>query len=314
VTLKILVVIDEKPIAAAALRAAAVLTERLNAELTVITIRPGTLATENPPSVGVEISACDRRGLPESIRALLEAMDLLAEARLIKLPLTIQLHDLPYGYLFFAEKATGERVFFKERFGYLIDELNQEIAENQHELVVIAVSRGCTFGRFSPANLPRQLALNLHCSFLVVRGGNPDDRYMICADGSPSSLRIFPFFKKLLPAIRGRIDVVCTHKLKPSPDEVQQAKRFLDTAKEWLTRCEKKVNVSQPRGSKRHELILYAAGNDSIIVMGESHKHDLRRRTLGTLPMKVMARTDSSFLMVKQSSTPDPEMFEGTYT
>jgi len=312
--LKILVVIDEKPIAVEALRTAAILTERLNAELTVITIRPGTLATESPPSVGVEIPVRDRRNLPESIRTLLGAMDLLAEARLLKLPATIQLNDLPYGYLFFAEKTSGERVLFKERFGYLIDELNQEIAENQHELVIISVPKSGTFGRFAPVNLPRKLALNLHCSFLVVRGGRPDDRYVICADGSPSSLRIFPFLKKFLPAIRGRIDIVCAHKLEPSPKEAKQAERCLDKIKEWLLRCDKKVNVSQPRGAKRHKVILDAAGNDSIIVMGESHKHEVQRRTLGTLPMKVMSRTDCSFLMVKQSTTPDLAMSEETFT
>jgi hypothetical protein len=47
--------------------------------------------------------------------------------------------------------------------------------------------------------------------------------------------------------------------------------------------------------------------------MGESHMHDVRRRTLGTLPIKVIARTDSSFLLVKQPTEPEPEMFEETF-
>jgi hypothetical protein len=44
--------------------------------------------------------------------------------------------------------------------------------------------------------------------------------------------------------------------------------------------------------------------------MGESQMHDVRRRTFGSLPMKVLARTDSSFMMVKQPTEPDPEMFD----
>jgi len=31
------------------------------------------------------------------------------------------------------------------------------------------------------------------------------------------------------------------------------------------------------------------------------------------LPIKVMARTDSSFLLVKQPTEPEPEMFEETF-
>ena len=47
--------------------------------------------------------------------------------------------------------------------------------------------------------------------------------------------------------------------------------------------------------------------------MGESHMHDVRRRTLGTLPMKVLPRTEASFLMVKQPTEPDPEMFDESF-
>jgi len=66
--------------------------------------------------------------------------------------------------------------------------------------------------------------------------------------------------------------------------------------------------------AKRFKAILDAAGRDAIIVMGESHMHDVRRRTLGTLPMKVLPRTEASFLMVKQPTEPDPEMFEESYS
>ncbi len=118
----------------------------------------------------------------------------------------------------------------------------------------------------------------------------------------------------MLPAIRGPIDLICVQQPEPDPQEVAQAEHCLNLANEWLTRCGKAVKVSQPRGPKRYKVILEAAGSDAIIVMSESHMHDVRRRTLGTLPMKVMPRTDASFLMVKQPTEPDPEMFEETFT
>jgi nucleotide-binding universal stress UspA family protein len=312
--LKILAVIDGKPASGAALQAAAQLSERLRSELGVITVRSGTHATESPPPVGVDIPAADRRNLPEGIQLLLGAADLLVEAGLLAAVTQIKLRDMPHGHVFFAEKTSGERVFFLERFGSLVDELNNEIAESQFELVVIAAPRRGPLGRFAPMNLPRKLALDLHCSFLVVRGGSPDSRYVVCADGSASSRRIFPFFKKLLPAVRGPIDLICVQKPDPDPKEVEQAEHCLTLANTWLTRCGKHVNVRQPRGVKRFKVILEAAGIDAIIVMGESHMHDVRRRTLGTLPMKVLPRTDASFLMVKQPTEPDPEMFEESFS
>jgi nucleotide-binding universal stress UspA family protein len=312
--LKILVAIDRKPTSAAAIRAAAQIAERLSAELAVITVRSGTHATETPPPVGVDIPTQDRSSLPDGIRILLQAADTLAASGHLNPVTRIKLRDLPYGHVFFAQKTSGERMLFSERFGSLVDELNHEIAENQFDLVVIAAPRRGPLGRFAPMNIPRKLALDLHCSFLVVRGGMPDDRYVVCVDGSPSSRRIFPFLKRLLPSIRGRIELVCVQKPTPDPKDVAQAEHCLTLASAWLTRCGKDIRVYQPRGAKRFKVILEAAGRDAVIVMGESHMHDVRRRTLGTLPMKVLPRTEASFLMVKQPTEPDPEMFEESFS
>lgn len=312
--MKILVAIDRKPASAAAIQAAARIAERLNAELAVITVRPGTHATETPPPVGVDIPADDRSSLPDGIRILLQAADALAASGHLNPVTRIRLRDLPYGHVFFLQKASGERMFFSERFGNLVDELNHEIAENQFDLVVIAAPRRGPLGRFAPMNIPRKLALDLHCSFLVVRGGMPDDRYVVCADGSPSSRRIFPFLKRLLPSIRGRIELVCVQKPVPDPQEAAQAEHCLTLASAWLARCGKDIRVLRLQEAKRFKAILEAAGRDAIIVMGESHMHDVRRRTLGTLPMKVLPRTEASFLMVKQPTEPDPEMFDESFS
>lgn len=311
--MKILAVIDGKPASTGALNAAALLTARLKGTLGVITIRSGTHATENPPPVGVDIPARERQHLSESVKLLLGAAEHLAGAGRLEPLNAIRLSDLPHGHLFLAQGVDGGQVPFTERFGSLVEELNHEIAENQYELVIVAAPRRGALGRFAPLNIPRKLALDLHCSFLVVRNGTPDSRFVVGADGSPSSRRIFPFLKKLLPAIRGPIDLICVQKPEPDPQEVERAEHCLDLANKWLTHCGKAVRVSQPRGAKRYQVILEAAGSDAVIVMGESHMHDIRRRTLGTLPMKVMPRTDASFLLVKQPTEPDPEMFEETF-
>jgi nucleotide-binding universal stress UspA family protein len=311
--LKILAVFDGKPASVAALKTAAVLADRLQAELGVVTVRSGTHATESLPPIGWDIPAEDRNQFPEGIRVLLRGADILVEAGLMRPPASIRLRDLPHGHLFAAERTSGEPVFFAERFGSLIDELNREVEESGHDLIVIAAPRRGALGRFAPMNVPRKLALDLNCSFLVVRGGSADSRLLVCADGSPSSRRIFPFLKSLLPAVRGRIELICAHRGSPDPKDVAQADHCLEMARAWLGRCGKEVAVSQPRGETRYKLILEAAGDDAIIVMGESHMHDVRRRTLGTLPMKVMPRTDASFLLVKNPTAPDPEMFDESF-
>jgi len=161
-------------------------------------------------------------------------------------------------------------------------------------------------------NLPRKLALDLHCSFLVVRA-ECRTAAMWCA---PTDHRLRVAFSPFSRDCCGRPRPHRPHlrsETGPRPAGGRTGAHCLTLANAWLTRCGKDVTVRQPRGSKRFKVILEAAGNDAIIVMGESHMHDVRRRTLGTLPMKVLPRTDASFLMVKQPTEPDPEMFDESF-
>jgi nucleotide-binding universal stress UspA family protein len=307
---KILVIVDDKPAAPRALQTAAGLARKLGSELGVVTVRNGTHATENLAPVGVDIPAADWPALPAGIRILLQAAESLAADGLI-LPLaSIKLRDVPHGHLFFGIKTTGERVMFAERFGSLIGEVNQEIAESHYNLVVAAVPRRGTLGRFISTNIPRRLALDLDCSFLVVRGGNLEGRFLVCADGSPSSRRIFPLLKKLLPALPGPADLIYVQKPDAGSDETARAAHCLEQAAAWLSRCGRAVRVLRPRSARRAEPILEEAGSDALVIMGESHHHDIRRRTVGVLPLKVLARTDASFMLVKHATEADPEMFE----
>ncbi len=308
--MKILAVFDDKPASMQALEAALALAERTRAAMGVVAVRSMTHATEETPPVGVDIPVAERRSLPVGIQALLGAADRMVAAGFLSPFTTVKLRDMPYGHLFYLLRTDGERMLFTERFGSLVDELNQEIDANGYNLVLIASPRRGALGRFAPMNVPRKLALDLHCSFWIARGGSPDSRCVICADGSPSSRRIFTLFRELLPALPGPVDLVCARRPDDSAQDVETADRCLEQASAWLMRRGKTVRVLKPEGKKRFELILAAAGSDAVIVMGESHMHDVRRRTLGSLSTKVMARTESSFVLVKLADEPEPEVFE----
>ena len=53
------------------------------------------------------------------------------------------------------------------------------------------------------------------------------------------------------------------------------------------------------KGDRPEEVIVAAAGDDAVIFLGASLRHDVYRRLLGSLPIQILARTKSSVLVVK---------------
>ena len=314
--MKLLAYTDGKPASIRVLHFAATLKMRLGAELAVITVRSGTHATEAPPPVGVDIPLADSHLLQEGLGILAKAAGVLAERDLLVSPPAIVIHDMPQGHMFSCKTKTGEPVRFYECFGHFIEALNHEIDINEYNLLIIGPRRRSGLQRLLAPDASRQLALDLHTSLLVVRGGGPDSRYLVCADGSPSSRRLFPLLKDLLPAVRRPVDIIWVKEPAADPDQIREVEEDLGHVSGWLEGCAKKGVLHCPEGDRNRtaDLIIDTAGADSVVVMGASLRHDLYRRTIGSISMEVLSRSDSSVLLVKLPPEADSEYFKETFT
>jgi nucleotide-binding universal stress UspA family protein len=311
---RLLVYTDGKPDALRALHFAAELKRRLNAELSVITVRSGTHAAEEPPPVGVKLTAGQRTELPQGLQILLHAASALVEEGVLAPIDTIKIRDIPQGYMFYCEGAADERIAFYECFGDFVEAINREVDEHGYSLLIVAPPRRGRLGQLVSGNTTRELALDLNTSLLVVHGGGPDSRFLICADGSPSSRRIFPMLMQLLPAIRQPVDMLYVRLPDADPQLVATAKSCLKEAGKWLTGCRKIGAVNVCESSSRADTILEAAGEASIIMMGASLRHDVYRRMLGSLPMRILERTPSSVLIVKRLPEEDPDFMKEPFS
>jgi nucleotide-binding universal stress UspA family protein len=311
--MKLLAYTDGGPASIRALHFAAALKMRLGAELAVITVRSGTHATEAPPPVGVEFPLADSSLLPEGLSILAKAADVLAEGDLLLSPHAVVIHDMPQGHMFSCKTKTGEHVRFYECFGHFIEALNHEIDMNEYNLLIIGPRRRSGLQRLLAPDASRQLALDLHTSLLVVRGGGPDSRYLVCADGSPSSRRLFPLLKELLPAVQRPVDIIWVKEPAVDPDQIRVAEKDLGHVSEWLKDCAKKGVLHCQEGNRTADLIIDTAGNDSVVVMGASLRHDLYRRTVGSISMEVLSRSDSSVLLVKLPPEADSDYFKEAF-
>ena len=266
------------------------------------------------PHPGVALPLTEKDRLPAGIQTLVGAMEKLVENGLLVPQASITIKDAPLGHLFTGTTAAGERLPFYECFGHLLETLNQFVEEHQVHLLMLSSPRRPRLSGLLAGDVTRNLILDLHTSILFVRGGGPDDRYVLCADGSPSSRRVFPFLKHLLPAVKDPLEILWVKKPVADPDAVQAAEECLMHADEWLRNCGKTAVLHQLQGVRPADLILETAGRRAVIVLGASLRHDLVRRLKGSLPMDIIAQTESSVLLVKLPHEADAEFFKAPFT
>ena len=312
--MKIVVYTDRKSPAAAALRFAAALCERLSAEMSVLTARSGTHAMESPPPLGVALPREAWSTLPQGIQILTGAAAVLGDIGFLSPVPSITVREVPSGYVFVAPTSTGQKVAFCEHYGHLIEVLNDEVAEHRYDLVVLASPPRDRVGRLLRGDPARRLALNLHTSLLVIREGDLDSRFLVCADGSPSARRLFPLLKQLLPAIRGPVDVMFVQKPGAPKAEVDVDNECVEKARAWLDSCGRPGELLRPEGKRPDKVIVARAGDRSVVVMGATLRHDLHHRVTGSLPLQVLRESGATVLLVKVPPEADLDFFKEPMT
>ena len=308
--MKILTYKHENPAFEKVLRIGAELSQSLDDEISSLTARSGTPATEEPPPVGVDLPVEDWSELQPGIQLLIQALVYLEKIGFLSRQNSINIRAVRNGYLFLGTTPAGRRVPFYERYGHLIEVLNYEVDEHQQDLVVVGAPRRQGLGRFVSGDRVNHLARDLHASVFLVRNGDLNSRFLVCADGTPSARRLFPLLKELLPAVRGPVDIIWVREPDTTEEETEAGNECVQRARAWLDSCGKEGDLLLPEGERPEELIREEAGDESVIVMGASLRHDVHHRMRGSLPLQILAKTESSVLLAKLPPEVDADFFE----
>jgi nucleotide-binding universal stress UspA family protein len=308
--MKLMVYSNGGPSSVKALHFAAQLARKLDADLAVITVRSGTDATEPPPPFGQDVDLADRQHLPLGLQILAHALDVLCEEGFfVRQEMNkVRIRELPNGHLFICQSGAGKRIPFYVCFGPVIETLNHEIDQHHYDLLVIAPPQRGRLHKMVLGDTTRKLVLDLHTSVLIVRGGHVDSRFVVCADGSAASRRQSAMLKHFLPAIGPPVELVWVR--TPGDDEtvVGIAEHCLERAQQWMADGGKEFKIHRLEGEHPAEMIAAVAGDDAIIFLGASLRHDIYRRLMGSLAIQILARTASSVLVVKGLPEDNPEL------
>jgi nucleotide-binding universal stress UspA family protein len=306
--MKLLVYSDGSPSSVQALRFAAQLTRHLAAELAVITVRSGTHAIEPPPPFGAPVDLADSRHLPPGLQILSHALEVLDDEGLMDRQgvKNTRVSELPNGHLFVSQSRDGKRIPFYVCFGHMIEILNHEIDVHRYDLLIIAPPLRGRLHKIVLGDTTRKLALDLHTSILIVRGGRAQSRFVICTDGSAAAGCQFSMLERFLPVIAHPLELAWVQTPDCDAAEIEMIEGHLKKIEGWLAAHGKQSKRLRLQGLRPDEVIASAAGDDAVIFLGASLRHDLYRRLMGSLPMQILEQTTASVLMVKGLPEDDP--------
>jgi nucleotide-binding universal stress UspA family protein len=312
--MKLLAYVDNHPSCVKALEFAADLMKNLHAELSLITIRSGTHAIEPPPPFGQDVDLRDRTHLPPGVQVLANALELLTERGVVLSQQRVQIRELSNGHLFVCQTPWNQRVPFYVCFGHGIEILNREIDRHRYDLLLVAPPKRGRLQQMLSGDTLRRLVLDAHTSVLIIRRQLAGSRFVVCIDGSTSAKRVFPVLKQLLPLVSRPLDLVWVR--TPGSDQacIDNAHHCLDRAGQWLIRCGKPFTIHRLEGKHPAQPISDLAGEEAVIFVGASLRHDVYRRFVGSLPTQLLGRTGANLLVGKGLPEDDPDFLEDLKT
>ena len=136
--MRLLVYIDGQPSSVKALRFAAELTRRLDADLAVIMVRSGTSAIETRPPFGQPVDFSDTQHFPPGLQVMGRALDILLTEGFFARQNTVQLQERSNGYMFDCLDKRGKRIAFYICFGHMVEVLNHEIDRHHYDLLIVS--------------------------------------------------------------------------------------------------------------------------------------------------------------------------------
>lgn len=293
-----------------ALQFGAGLARTLDIDMAIITIRSGTPAIEPHPSFGENVNLDDRDQLPPGLQTMARSMDVLAAEGLFERQKLVQLQELSKGYMFVCRAETGKRIPFYVCFGHMVDVLNHEIDRHHYDLLIVSPPRRSSLRKMILGDTTRKLVNDVHTSLLFVKGGNAQSRLIVCADGSPAAKRQFPMLKRLLPAISKPLELVWVQTPDSDAAAAETADHCIHQAGQWLATCGKQIKILRLQGEHPALMIASAAGEDAIIVVGASLRHDIYRRLAGSMSTRILTHATASVLVVKGLPEGDPDVLE----
>ena len=301
--MKILICTDGHPFAEEAVRFGGTFAHGLDANVTVLFVRPPSL-TENSID---KLPGLKRMGswdpkIP-GVEYLQRAKQILAGAGLSDISAVgekrvrhaFRESDEGGIELYLAGRQSG-RIRLKLREGETAEEIIEEISQGQYDLVIVGPRGHHGTASYFVGSTALRIAQFSPSSVLITKNIKKMDRFLICTDGSQSAQKAELLGTEAAQALHAKVTVL---HVVPEPGEEPSAREQVRRAEMILAQSgmEAPINIRIGRPS---EVIIDEAKNHDVVVMGASGGSAVKRFFLGSVPLKVIEYGERPVLLVRE--------------
>jgi len=306
--MNILMCTDGEEYAEAAIRFGGRLAKGLNADVSILHVRPGVSSADR-----VQLMAT-RKKLGEwdieipGIDHLKRAKDILIAVGLAKTGTGVQREGRAFrdGVLGATELhlvgLQGENVRLRLREGNAVEQILQEAEVGNYDLIITASRGHKGISRYFVGSTALRVADLAPCSVLIAKNIREDGNFLMCTDGSPLAEQAEIFGTALARALGASVTILSVGEpetaLKDAEERVRRAEMIL--AQMGISA---RVSVRTGRPS---EVIIEEAQDHDIVVMGASGSSAVRKFFLGSVPLKVIEYGECPVLIVREKRERPP--------
>ena len=307
--MNVLMCTDGEEFAEAAIRFGGRLAKELNADVSVVHVRPPVSSSER-----VQLTTA-RKKLGEwdieipGVEYLKRAREILVEVGLAKVPANApggEGHAFRQGILGATELhligLRGENVRLRLREGNPVEQILEEAEVGDFDLIITGSRGHMGISRYFVGSTALRVADLATCSVLIAKNIREDDNFLVCTDGSPLAEKAEIFGAQLARVLGASVTILSVAdpgtSIKEVDDRVRRAEMILA-----------QLGISAPvkiRQGRASEEIIDEARDHDIVVMGASGSSIVRKFFLGSVPTKVIEYGECPVLIVREKRERPP--------
>ncbi|MBI3994335.1 MAG: universal stress protein [Nitrospirae bacterium] len=301
--MKILMCTDGQPFAEEAIRFGAKFAHELDADVTVLFVRPKAAGGDSIHRTTARRKTGEWDLSVPGVEYLKRAKTILGEAGLAS-PLPEGETDVRHT---FRESAEGgvelhrigrrpERVRLKLREGESAEEILTEAGRGRYDLILTGSRGHQGFASYFVGSTATRIAEFAPCSVLIAKNIRKGHNFLVCTDGSGLAEKAELFGAQIAQALNARVTILSVapeeEGLRAAQEQVRRAEMILA---QMGIQAKIKARVGRPS-----EVIIDEAKDHDIVVMGASGSSAVRRFFLGSVPLKVIEYGACPVLLVRE--------------